>query len=178
VAANLAQFLAKAGSRTLLVDWTSSPGSVSQQLAPGATLGFLDLLAGTAKIDELVWSDPETGVHFLPAGSRPSRVITTLVSSPNAQDVRSELLRQYEYVIFDIPALSPVVEMHAATQMVDAFVLVVAWGRADPDSTVGALTDAELDDRRFLGAVLNEVDLKQHQLYPGNRVGRPSAALT
>jgi len=177
-AANLAQILTKAGSRTLLVDWASGPGSLSQTLAPGAKLGFLDLLAGTAKLDELVWSDPETGMHFLPAGARPSRVITTLINSPHAQDVRTELLREYEYVVFDVPELSPVVEMHTATQLVDAFVLVVAWGRADPDSTVGALTDAELDDRRFLGAVLNGVDLREYRLYPGNRIAQPIAALT
>jgi len=178
VAANLAQSLAKAGNRTLLVDWASDPGSLSNILAPHAKTGFLDLLAGNAKLNDIVWSDPDTGLHFLPTGSRSARITAALINDPRAQDVRSELLRHYEYVVFDVPALSPVVEIHAATQLLDAFVLVVAWGRADPDTTLGALTGAELDDRRFLGAVFNGVDFRSHLLNPGARSDRPVAALT
>jgi polysaccharide biosynthesis transport protein len=178
VAANLAQSLAKAGNRTLLVDWASDAGSLSHLLSPNAKKGFLDLLAGSAKLEDLVWSDPDTGLHFLPSGSRPPRVITSLINGPQAQDARAELLGHYEYVVFDVPALSPPGEMHAAAQLLDAFVLVVAWGRADPDQTLGALTGAELDDRRFLGAVFNGVDFKSHQMNPGSRADRPIAALT
>ena len=101
-----------------------------------------------------------------------------MINGPQAQDARSELLGRYEYVVFDVPALSPVGDIHAATQLLDAFVLVVAWGRADPDTTLGALTGAELDDRRFLGAVFNGVDFKSHQLNSGSRAERPIAALT
>ena len=178
VAANLAQSLARSGNRTLLVDWTSNSGSLSQSLAPYAKQGFLDLLAGSAKLNDLVWTDPDTGLHFLPMGSRTSRAITSMLNGSQAQDFRTELLRHYEYVVFDVPALSPVNEIHAAAQLLDAFVLVVAWGRADPDTTLGALTDAELDDRRFLGAVFNGVDFKSMKSYPGSRSDRQIAALT
>jgi Mrp family chromosome partitioning ATPase len=111
-------------------------------------------------------------------GSRPSRVITSLINGHQAQEARAELLSHYEYVVFDVPALSPAGEIHAAAQLLDAFVLVVAWGRADPDLTLGALTGAELDDRRFLGAVFNGVDFKSHQVNAGSRTDRPIAALT
>ena len=72
VAANLAQSLARSGNRTLLVDWTSNSAHSSQSLAPYAKQGFLDLLAGSAKLNDLVWTDPDTGLHFLPMGSRTS----------------------------------------------------------------------------------------------------------
>ncbi len=164
VAANFAQCLARGGSRTILLDWHFEHDRLSRALAPGHPEGFLDALAEQRPLRELIWRDPGTGLHFLPAGRIGAPPL--LLAASKAQAVLTMLHAEYDHVIVDLPPMNPSVEAHGMGNLLDAFVLVVGWGRTTADGMVDSLTHTGLDDSRFVGVIFNKVDLRRLRRYP------------
>jgi succinoglycan biosynthesis transport protein ExoP len=67
---------------------------------------------------------------------------------------------RYDFVILDLPPLGPVVDARAMAPMIDAFLLVIDWGRTKIDVVTEALQSSEGIRDRLLGAVLNKVNVK------------------
>jgi succinoglycan biosynthesis transport protein ExoP len=166
VAANLAQFLARGGQRTILVDGNPGVSSLTHTLAPEAAAGLPELLSGKAVVADTVWRDEQTGLHFLPAGhGRHAPTMTEILASPRMEALLAELRASYDQVVIDLPALSPVADAHAAAHLMDAFVLVIAWADTDQDVLTETLSRADLDEARLVGAVLNKVDMRAMKRY-------------
>jgi len=64
----------------------------------------------------------------------------------------------YDYVLVDLPPILPVVDVKAAAQLFDAFVMVVEWGSTSTDELVKAIGSTPVLSDRLLGAVLNKAD--------------------
>ncbi|MDT9702166.1 tyrosine-protein kinase family protein, partial [Streptomyces sp. P17] len=64
----------------------------------------------------------------------------------------------YDYVLVDLPPILPVVDVKAAAELFDAFVLVVEWGSTSTDEIVKAVNTSPVVAERLLGAVLNKAD--------------------
>jgi succinoglycan biosynthesis transport protein ExoP len=176
VAANFAQSQARLGFRTVLIDWNTANSALSRALAPGAGRGFLDLLSGGADVADVVCVDPDTGMRFIPAGWHPSMAIGTSVSINRVRAVLDHLRADHDFVVIDLPALTPAVEAHAAAHLLDAFVLVVGWGEAREDALVESLLVAELDETKFIGVLLNKVNFKAMRRYPARASGLAAGA--
>ena len=54
-----------------------------------------------------------------------------------------QLREKYDYIVVDLPPLAPVVDVRAATHLVDSFVFVVEWGRTKIDVVQHALGHAQ-----------------------------------
>jgi succinoglycan biosynthesis transport protein ExoP len=72
--------------------------------------------------------------------------------------------RSFEYVIVDLPPLGPVVDVRAAAQQFDAFLLVVEWGRTPRALAQELLSDAALANK-CVGVIYNKVDIDRVNLY-------------
>ena len=66
VALSLAQLMAQAGVRVLLIDCDLRNPSLTRLLTPSATRGLFDVIVGDAPIEDVLWTDPDTGLAFLP----------------------------------------------------------------------------------------------------------------
>ena len=66
IAASLAQLSAHGGAQVILVDCDLRKPSLSPVLAPNAPLGLVEVVAGKADLDDVIWSDPSTQLSFLP----------------------------------------------------------------------------------------------------------------
>jgi Mrp family chromosome partitioning ATPase len=66
----------------------------------------------------------------------------------------------YDYIIVDLPPLTPVVDVRATTALVDCFILVVEWGRTKIDVVEHALHTAPNVYESLIGTVLNKTDIK------------------
>jgi succinoglycan biosynthesis transport protein ExoP len=87
-----------------------------------------------------------------------------------ATQILFERLRQsYEYIIVDVSPLAPVVDVRAMTHLVDAFVLVIEWGRTKIDVVEHALRKAPGVYDNLLGAILNKADVDLLCRYEGDR---------
>src|SRR6516225_2348350 len=166
VAANVAQLIAHAGARTVLVDGDLRNPWLSEALARTAKVGSLDVISGKASLNEAVWNDPITNVAFLPAVSRSHlQYSNEILGSDEMKKLFDELRRRYEWVVVDFSPLAPVVDVRSTTHLVDSYVLVIEWGRTKIDAVEHALHSAKGVYENLLGAVLNKVDVRQLRKY-------------
>ena len=68
ISSNFASMIAHAGSKVILIDADLRNPSLSRNLAPGAAAGLVDVAVGRTALKEALWTDPATGLAFLPAG--------------------------------------------------------------------------------------------------------------
>src|SRR5215471_17040822 len=167
VAANLSEMIAISGRRVLLIDCELRNGGLTGQFAPQAKAGLLEVIAGGALAKELTWRDPDTGLDFLPAVKTPVRHDSL---SPAGLLQRTQLTRAglrtllqsvnggYDYVILDLPPMTPVPDVKAMSEQVDAFILVIESGRTSRQAVIDALSAAPPVFEKLLGVVLNKAD--------------------
>ena len=160
VAANLARLIAHAGGKAILIDCDLRNPSLTRSLAPEAESGLLEVLSGRILLTEALWTDTATSLSFLPmvAKSRLSHTNEVLASAPMKALVDS-LCAVYDYVLIDLPPLTPVVDVRATTQIIDSYLYVIQWGQTDVGAVQRALESVPLVHQKLLGVVLNKADL-------------------
>lgn len=169
LATNFAQLIAHAGDRALLIDSDLRNPSLSRQLSPHAAAGLVDVIAGKMELADAVWTDPVTGLLFLPAGSTEKLLHTNRVMASDT--MKNFINRQrefFDYIIVDFAPLAPVVDTRATTNFVDSYVYVVEWGTTKRDLSETILGEAPEIYDRLLGVILNKVNLTQMARYEGN----------
>jgi polysaccharide biosynthesis transport protein len=140
--------------------------SLSAILAPNADKGLIELINGDCSLEDAVWRDPKTNLTFLPAVRRGPLLHTSeILASDAMRKLFSRLRGVYDYVIVDFPPLAPVVDVRAATPLIDCFVLVVEWGQTKVDVVRHALHTAPNLYENLVGAVLNKTDIRSMVRY-------------
>ena len=159
VSAALAQLCAHGGARVILVDCDLRKCSLSRDLAPNATLGIIDVLTEAASLDQVIWSDPSTKLSFLPTVVKTRLTHTSEVLASAAMKRLFNRLREtHDYVIVDLSPLAPVVDVRAATHLLDCYLFVVEWGKTKIDVVERALNTSRGVYDNLLGVILNKVD--------------------
>jgi Mrp family chromosome partitioning ATPase len=67
---------------------------------------------------------------------------------------------QYDLVIIDLPPLACAVDARLAGRVLDAFLLVIAWGETEAPVIQEALRQSGQVGPKIVGAVLNKVDMR------------------
>jgi succinoglycan biosynthesis transport protein ExoP len=161
VASNLAELMAHAGKRVMLVDSDLRNRTLSRSLARGTTTGLLEVLAGQLELQHAVYTDSRSGLTFLPAVVD-SRLAHTdeILGSRSFKQLLDGLRKDYDYIITDLPPLAPVSDARATAGAIDSYIYVIEWGRTKINVVEHQLTGApELYDR-LLGVVLSKADFK------------------
>jgi succinoglycan biosynthesis transport protein ExoP len=166
VAAAMAALIAQGGARVILVDCDLRHCSLSRELAPTASAGFLDVVAGQVDLADAVWSDPTTGMAFLSAGRRVPNA-AEILASDTAKSLFDMLQIKYDYVIVDLPPLAAGVDVRATSSHIDSYVLVIEWGVTKIDAVQYALRHAPGLQAHIVGAVLNKVNMAAMGRYDG-----------
>jgi succinoglycan biosynthesis transport protein ExoP len=171
ISSNLSQFMAHSGKRALLVDADFRNPSLTRQFAPQAEAGIFEVLSGAMQLTDTIWQDPVTGLDFLPAVmSSPVLHTSDVLASDRMTEFLAILRNYYDYIVIDFPPAAPVADAKAAAHQVDAFILIIEWGRTSPEVIIEALGAAEFIQDKLLGVVLNKADaseLKRIESYKG-----------
>ncbi|MEH2512175.1 capsular exopolysaccharide synthesis family protein [Nitrobacteraceae bacterium AZCC 1564] len=161
VAAALALLTAHAEARVILVDCNLRNRSLSAALAPAAVFGILDVMTGTTSVSEATWTDSISQLAFLPVGNNPRPIYASAVLASEKLDKLFQTLREgYEYVIVDLPAMTPFADVRAAAHLLDSVILVVESRRASIGVVERALNVCSDINEIILGVALNKVDMK------------------
>jgi succinoglycan biosynthesis transport protein ExoP len=175
LAANFARLVSRAGRRVLLIDADFRKRTLSRTMTPRASRGWCDLALERAAAEEVIRTGGASKMHFFPLleMAEPFESMEFLASE-NARTMFEGLRRQYDYIIVDLPSLVSVIDVRASTATIDAYVLVVEWGKTSTETVQCALASAQGMHRKLLGAVLNKTDLRTTHSYefacPGDPV--------
>ena len=166
VALALGQLIARNGVSVIVVDCDLRNPSLTRSVAPNAARGVVELARGETSLANVVWKDASTQMAFLPAirhvgpPDPPS-----MLSSAELKGVFDELRQQYEFIVVDLSPLAGVIDVCATTELIDAYVLVIEWGRTTVDAVQHTLRAAPNVAESILGAVLNKADIKSLASY-------------
>ena len=75
----------------------------------------------------------------------------------------------YDFVVFDLPPLEPVVDVRVTTNLVDSYIFVVEWGRTKIELVQHALTTTRGIYENLLGVVLNKANIDVLNRYESHR---------
>jgi succinoglycan biosynthesis transport protein ExoP len=161
VSSNLAELMAHAGKRIILLDGDLRNPSLSRALAPNSKAGLIEVLNGQVALDDAVYVDEDTGLRFLPAVMNPHFSYTNeILASEIFKKLIDDLRKDYDYVIIDLSPVAPVVDVRATTQVIDSYIYVIEWARTQINLVQQQLSSfPELYDR-LLGVVLNKADIR------------------
>lgn len=166
IAAALAQLMAHAGTRIVVVDCDLRNPSLSRNLAPAANAGIVDVISGRSTLDQAICTDPKTNLAFLPATKKQPLFHTSeILSAASTKQLFDHLRATYDYIVVDLPPLAPVVDVRAIAPLMDCLVLAIEWGRTKTDVVQHALHTAPSLHPALIGAVLNKTDMQAIQRY-------------
>lgn len=172
VASNLAELIAQAGKKVILIDTDVRNPSLSRVAGAEEGNGLLEVLDGTVEFEDAVRTDATTGLAFLPAVIRsplaPSREV---LASESFRMLITRLREKFDNIIVDLPPLGPVTEVRATANLVDSYVYVIEWGRTSLIAVRQQMMAAPEVHDRLLGAVLNKVDMNAFRRHEHHVVG-------
>jgi Mrp family chromosome partitioning ATPase len=98
----------------------------------------------------------------LPAGKSVGDDLRLLDSS-QFRDFLEQMKKEYDYIILDLPPLLPLADANVVTQFADGVIMVIRAGHTPQHIVKRAI--AELDTRKVLGVVLNDVSSSMSYYY-------------
>lgn len=164
LAINLAISMAQAGWKVLLVDGDMRKPVVAKRLNNELTYGLSDHLLGKVELADAVSKTNVDGLTYLSCGKNYPNPISLLCSS-NFEKFAHEIKNEYDFTIFDTPAMSSVVDGSLIAAKVDAVLLTAEVGLTKTTTLKRAIDQLEKANARILGVVLNKVSKKDYMKY-------------
>jgi succinoglycan biosynthesis transport protein ExoP len=158
LAVAVSTLISQSGARVILVDCDVRHSSISRLLAPNASTGLLDVVAGKADLADAVWTDAATQLEFLPVGGHVANA-TEFLASRAAKSLFDTLQIKYDYVIVDLAPLVASMDVCATSGFIDSYLLVIEWGSTKIDAVQYMLRNAPSVHANIVGVVLNKVDM-------------------
>jgi succinoglycan biosynthesis transport protein ExoP len=183
ISSNLAFLLAQNDRRVLLIDGDMRNPSLSNAIAPTRNADTPDREATPSSALTLV-RRPDLPFDFIPAltssrpefanfqeangGTRDSALVTGLESEYFRRLI--EVARsQYDYVVVDLPPVVPLSDVRAVSSSITNFLLVLAYGKSEPNIVGDALESIPGIYEKLVGSVINMAEMKALPRY-GERV--------
>jgi succinoglycan biosynthesis transport protein ExoP len=177
VVANLGRSLAESGRSTLVIDADLRLPVLHRFYGTKNRRGLSDLLRSRANDDALPWSEvvystDVAGLSLLAAGP-PVEDAPTLLGLASTSSLVEELEHNFDFVLFDSPAVLAVTDALALTPNVDG-VLLVAGSRVSRDALRMAHQELVRAEARILGVVINGA--QDRSMFPYAGYGGPYVA--
>ncbi|NLG55328.1 MAG: polysaccharide biosynthesis tyrosine autokinase [Rhodococcus sp.] len=180
-AVNLALALVESGKSVCLVEGDLRKPRVSKYLGLIGSVGLSNVLAGAAKIDDLLQETP-AGLKVLASGPIPPNP-SELLGSQAAREVLTKLREQFDYVIVDASPLLPVTDAVVLTALADGAVVVARYGATTRDQLTRAVENLRSVNAKILGTILTMTPARgknayEYRYYYESDTAAPNAAVT
>ena len=166
IASNLALHAANTGEKVLLIDMDLRHPALTDIYAEDSEIGIVELVMGEARISEVVRTEKETKLRFIPA-SRSDLINHTseILGSEKIRDFLAQARNVFDLIVIDSSPLLPVTDGRALLGAVDAAVMVVCWERTSRDAVRTCLRQTFGLEEKLVGAVLSQVDSEKVRYY-------------
>jgi len=172
VAVGLARTSALLGVSTVLIDCDVRRRGLTRALGlDDSRPGLLEVLRGTATLDEVLVPDIYSGAIILPMGHS-DRSGQDLLGGEAMDHLLAELNARFHTVFFDTAPALPIAATRILAAKADAAVLVARWRKTSEAAVRSALRLLPQDQVRVAGIVLARVDMRQMTKYEHADSGR------
>ncbi|MCW2573779.1 MAG: exopolysaccharide transport protein family [Frankiales bacterium] len=168
VAANLAHLFAGAGHRVLLVDADFKGGHLHRHLGMPRTPGLAELLAGTARDDDVLRVVEGTRVAFLSAGETPAG-ISSLKLMSGISDMMDRFSATFDVVIIAGPPVLQAAETLFLAAAADSIFLVARSEQTQAEEIAECARRLAQSGHEISGVIFNDMDLSKR---PAGEFGR------
>jgi capsular exopolysaccharide synthesis family protein len=164
ISTNLAVALAQADQRTLVIDGDMRRPRVHGVFRRQQEPGLSNVLVGTARMSDAVRMTQVPNLYVLPSGHIPPNP-AELLGSTRYLEALDELRQQFDWIIIDAPPVMAVTDAAILSNSATGVVFVVGAEMTSKRNAVSAVEHLAQARAKFIGAVLNRVDLKRHSYY-------------
>ena len=154
---NFAVSLAQSGKRTIIIESDFRRPKVHKLAGVDNSIGVVDVLRGTAEIEDAIQPTELEGFYVMPCGSRP-RNPSELITRPEYEQLIAVLREKFEYVIIDTPPVLVVTDPCSVAPRVDGVILCVRLSRHTRDFGRRALEQLRDVGANMTGIVVNGVE--------------------
>ena len=164
VASNLAVSLAQAGQRVLLIDADMRKPKAHEIFRMNPQPGLSNVMVGSNKASEAVRKTHLAGLWVLPAGRIPPNP-AELLGSQRFSDFLFSLKSHFDWIILDTPPVMAVTDACLVAHRATGVVFVIGAEMTSRHAAKRALDQLEQAKAKFVGAILNRVDLQHNGYY-------------
>jgi capsular exopolysaccharide synthesis family protein len=165
VAVNVAMALAVGGARVLLIDADMRRPNVHKTLRLNNDRGLSQLLAGQARMREVVQRTHDPNLLTITAGRTPSNPSELLASERMRALVEGLYTGPFDWVLIDTPPVLAVTDAVIVAPLVEGMVFVVGSEMTRWPLATRAVETLKGGNPRAIVAVLNKVDYLRNRYY-------------
>jgi succinoglycan biosynthesis transport protein ExoP len=163
-AVNLAVSLAQTGQRVLVIDGDMRKPKVHTALGITQEPGLSNVMVGTGKAADAVRKSKTPGLWILPAGKIPPNP-AELLGSQRCNDLMTSLKQHFDWIIVDSPPVMAVIDAAVIAHRATGVVFLVGADMTSRHAAKAAIAQLANAQAKFVGAVLNRVELEKHHYY-------------
>ncbi len=164
VSSSLAITLAQAGQRTLVVDADLRRPRLHEALGRSQEPGLSNVLIGDAKLSDAVRTTTVANLWLLSAGHVPPNP-AELLGSQRYLALFEELKTRFDWVVLDAPPVMPVTDAAIVARPAGGVLFVIGSEMTPRQSAMTAIEHLRAANAKFVGAVLNRVNIHRHAYY-------------
>jgi capsular exopolysaccharide synthesis family protein len=164
VATNLACALAQAEQRTLIIDGDMRRPRVHEVFSRPQEPGLSNVLVGTARLRDAICVSNLPFLSVLPAGHIPPNP-AELLGSNRYIELIDELQQQFDWIVIDAPPVMAVTDAAVIAHTATGVMFVVGAEMTPRRNAMAAVEQLTAARARFIGAVLNRVNIEKHSYY-------------
>lgn len=162
---NLACVMAESGKKILFIDGDLRRSLLMRRYHVRQSVkGLTHFLSGQNKRDEVICETNILNLDIIFSGPIPPNP-SELLGNKYFKELIVEVKKHYDYIIIDTPPLGAVIDGAIIARECDGAILVLENNNVRYKTAQAVKKQLEMSGCRFLGAVLNKIDVKKNGYY-------------
>lgn len=157
----LGRTLALGGTTTVIVDCDLRQRNLLRQLGRDVEVGLLEVLAGTATLDQALILDEPSGAHLLPLAKGSSFTPKDVFASSAMDRLLEQLRALFEVVVLDTAPVLPIADTKVLAPKSDIVVFLAHWRKTPRKAVENSLKQLDAVGAHIGGVALTLVDAKE-----------------
>lgn len=162
LAINIAISMAVSGWKTVLMDGDMRKGIQYKRLNTAVEKGLTEYLNGEAVYEQILYETNFKELNYIPGGNGSPNSVSLLCSN-KMDELMSQLMKEYDYIILDMPSVTTSIDANILVKKVDATVLVAAYSVTNKKSIREAKDMFNKSGANMIGIILNKVESAEYK---------------